>query len=79
MNDETRPGYRVTIIKPSGARALFKAYGADELGQARCDRDALRGFDINAEIEGEGAPASSMGAADATSSQDTNPNERARP
>lgn len=50
---DAQPGFRVICIKDSGARALFKVYGADALGQARVDRDALRGFGINAVIEGE--------------------------
>ena len=58
MNEQTQARrVRVLCTKSNGTRVLFKDYPEEERGQARIDRDdALRGFGINAVIEGEADP-----------------------
>ena len=71
MSTEAQP-VRVLIRKADGVTiAPFKEYAQEQLGQARIDVRALRGFDIDAFVEGEDPPGEGDAApvSDARSSQ----------
>jgi hypothetical protein len=64
MSAQTEP-VRVICIKADGRRTLFKEYPPEQLGQARIDRDALRGFGIDAVVEGDSVPAGDVASSEA--------------
>jgi hypothetical protein len=66
MNAKVQSPVRVICIKGDGRRALFKEYPPEQLGQARLDRDALRGFGIDAVVEGDAASAGDVPRSGAT-------------